>query len=28
VGGVPKWLRKSFEFVPGPVRKAKDPVTH
>jgi hypothetical protein len=28
VGGVPKWLRKSFGLVPGPVRKAKDPVTH
>ena len=28
VGGVPKWLRQSFKLVPGPVREAKDPVTH
>jgi hypothetical protein len=28
VGGVSKWLRQCFEFVPGPVREAKNPVTH
>ena len=28
MGSVPKWLRQSFELVPGSVRKAKDPVTH
>jgi len=28
VGGVPKRLRQSFEFVPGSVRESKDPVTH
>jgi len=28
VSGVPKWLRQSFELVPGSVREAKDPVTH
>jgi len=27
-GGVPEWLRQSFEFVPGSVREADDPVTH
>jgi hypothetical protein len=28
VGGVPQWLRQCFDFVPGPVRKAEDQVTH
>jgi hypothetical protein len=28
LGGVTKWLRQTFEFVPGSVREAKDPVTH
>ena len=28
VGGVPKWLGQSFEFVPGSVREPKDPITH
>jgi hypothetical protein len=28
VGGAPKRLRQSFELVPGPVREAKDPITH
>jgi hypothetical protein len=28
VGGVPEWLRQAFDFVPGSVREAKDPVTH
>lgn len=28
VGGVPELLRQSFEFVLGPVREAKDAVTH
>ena len=28
MGGVPQWLRQSFELVPGLVREAKDPVTH
>jgi hypothetical protein len=28
VGGVPKWLRQSFELVPGPVREPKGSVTH
>lgn len=28
VSGVPQWLRQSFKLVPGPVREAKDPVTH
>jgi hypothetical protein len=28
VGSVPKWLRQSFDLVPGPVREAKNPVTH
>jgi hypothetical protein len=28
VGGVSKRLRQSFELVPGPVREAKNPVTH
>jgi hypothetical protein len=28
VGGVSKWLRQCFELVPGPVREAKNPVTH
>ncbi len=27
VSGVSKWLRQSFELVPGPVREAKNPVT-
>ena len=27
VGGVPQRLRQSFEFVPGSVREAEDPVT-
>jgi hypothetical protein len=27
-GGVPKWLRQSFKFIPGSVWEAKDPVTH
>jgi hypothetical protein len=28
VGSISKWLRQSFELVPGPVREAKNPVTH
>jgi hypothetical protein len=28
VGGVPEWLRQSFDLVPGSVREAKDAVTH
>jgi hypothetical protein len=28
VGGVPKWLRQAFEFVPRSVREPKDPITH
>jgi hypothetical protein len=28
VGGVPKWLRQSFELVSGPVREPKGSVTH
>ena len=28
VGGVPKWLRQSFELVPDSVREAEDRVTH
>jgi len=28
VSSVSKWLRQSFELVPGPVREAKNPVTH
>jgi hypothetical protein len=28
VGSVSKWLRQSFELAPGPVREAKNPVTH
>ena len=28
MGGVPERLRESFELVPGPVREAKNPVTH
>ena len=27
MGGVPQWLRQSFEFVPGPVGEAENPVT-
>ena len=27
VGGVPEWLRQSFEVVPGPVWEPKDPLT-
>ena len=27
VGGVPEWLRQSFEVVPGPFWEPKDPVT-
>jgi hypothetical protein len=28
VGGIPKWLRQSFELVPGSVGEPKDPITH
>jgi hypothetical protein len=28
VGGVPKWLRQSFELVPDSVREAEDRVTY
>ena len=28
VGGISEWLWQSFDLVPGPVWKPKDPVTH